>query len=101
MYLNKKIQMELTKSTSADESISEFKNQELSFGQKLVGLTFNPSGDPKVNRIKELAAEMADLITDVNNSQESSYFSNTFYGGAIRRILDAQMWAVKFLTNKH
>lgn len=80
---------------------SEFKNQELSFGQKLVGLTFNPSGDEKVNRIKELAAEMADLLTEVNNSQEISYLSSTFYGGAIRRILDAQMYSVKFLTNKY
>ena len=101
MYLNKKIQMELTKSTSADESISEFKNQELSFGQKLVGLTFNPSGDSKVNRIKELAAEMADLITEVNNQQEISHLSKTFYDGAIGRILDAQMYSVKFLTNKY
>lgn len=73
----------------------------MTFGEKLVGLTFNPSGDAKVNRIKELAAEMADLITEVNNQQETSYLSSTFYGGAVRRILDAQMYAVKFLTNKY
>lgn len=73
----------------------------MSFGQKLVGLTFNPSGDQKVQRIKELAAEMADLLEQVNKTQESSYLGNTFYGGAIRRILDAQMYSVKFLTNKY
>ena len=73
----------------------------MTFGQKLVGLTFNPSGDPKVQRIKELAAEMADLLEQVNRTQESSYLGNTFYGGAIRRILDAQMYSVKFLTNKY
>ena len=73
----------------------------MTFGEKLVGLTFNPSGDPKVQRIKELAAEMADLLEEVNKNQESSYLGNTFYGGAIRRILDAQMYSVKFLTNKY
>ena len=73
----------------------------MTFGEKLVGLTFNPSGDGKVQRIKELAAEMADLLEEVNKSQESSYLGNTFYGGAIRRILDAQMYSVKFLTNKY
>ena len=95
--------METQPRIGSDEptTTSEFKNQGLSFGQKLVGLTFNPSGDPKVNRIKELAAEMADLITEVNNQQESSYLSSTFYGGAVRRILDAQMYSVKFLTNKY
>ena len=73
----------------------------MTFGEKLVGLTFNPSGDQKVQRIKELAAEMADLLEEVNRTQESSYLGNTFYGGAIRRILDAQMYSVKFLTNKY
>lgn len=73
----------------------------MTFGEKLVGLTFNPSGDQKVQRIKELAAEMADLLEEVNRTHENSYLGSTFYGGAIRRILDAQMWSVKFLTNKY
>ena len=30
-----------------------------SFGEQLVGLDFNPSGDEDVHRVKELAAEMA------------------------------------------
>lgn len=94
--------MDSTQFIGNDEptTTSEFTSQ-LSFGQKLVGLTFNPSGDSKVNRIKELAAEMADLITEVNNQQEISHLSKTFYDGAIGRILDAQMYSVKFLTNKY
>jgi len=82
---------------SASSSIS----RQLTFGEKLVGLIFNPSGDQKVQRIKELTAEMADLLEEVNKTQENSYLGNTFYGGAIRRILDAQMYSVKFLTNKY
>lgn len=46
-------------------------------------------------------AEMADLLEEVNRTQENSYLKNTFYGGAIRRILYEQMWSVKFLTNKY
>lgn len=75
--------------------------REPTFGEKLVGLTFNPSGDEKVTKAKQLCAELADLLEEVNKSQESSYLSNTFYGGAIRRILDAQMWSVKYITNKY
>ena len=36
--------------------------KEMTFGERLVGLTFNPSGDPKVNRAKQLCAELVDLI---------------------------------------
>ena len=36
--------------------------RELTFGEKLVGLTFNPSGDEKVLKAKQLCAELADLM---------------------------------------
>lgn len=84
-----------------EEPKSEKNSHPMTFGEKLVGLTFNPSGDEKVTKAKQLCAELADLLEEVNKNQESSYLSNTFYGGAIRRILDAQMYSVKFLTNKY
>ena len=34
--------------------------QELTYGQKAVGLTFNPSNNPKVQEIKELYAKIID-----------------------------------------
>lgn len=79
--------------------------QALSFGEKLVGKTFNPSGDDKVARLKALAAEMADIVHAHDSKAgdelgEGQYLNSTFKGGAIRRILDAQMWAVKHITNK-
>lgn len=82
----------------------------LSFGEQLVGTDFNPSGDNKVKRLKQLAAEMANIVNehdspaaggDTQPGQHSSYLNATFKGGAIRRILDAQMWAVKHITNRH
>lgn len=74
---------------------------ELTFSQKLVGLTFNPSGDPKVQRAKELCAELADLVRDGNeildldNSVKHHLIQHT-YG----EILNAQMNVVKILTLK-
>ena len=39
--------------------------RELTFGEKAVGLTFNPSGDEKVNKAKQLMAESWDLLIEV------------------------------------
>lgn len=76
----------------------------LTFGEKLVGKSFSPSFDPRVDRLKALAAEIADIVNEHNSSDnktaEGGYLNSTFKGGAIRRILTAQMWAVKHITNK-
>jgi len=71
------------------------------FGEKLVGITFNPSGDPKVQRAKELCAELADLVSDEFNSKESSYLSKALYDHTLGEILNAQMNVVKVLTLKY
>lgn len=72
-----------------------------SFGEKLVGLTFNPSGDPKVQRAKELCAELADLLYDDFDSKVHSTLGTTLYEHTIGEILNAQMNVVKVLTFKH
>jgi hypothetical protein len=82
-------------------------------GQRLVGITFNPSGDPKVNRAKELCAELFDLV---NNNYDNPYSSNseiehavpgyedplkdTVFQSFITDCLKTQMMAVKLLTWK-
>ena len=68
------------------------------FGMKLVGHSFNPSGDPLVAKVKSLMAETADIVNEYEGPRD--YLDNTFKGGALRRILTAQMWAVKALTYK-
>jgi hypothetical protein len=76
--------------------------KELTFGEKLVGLTFNPSGDEKVQRAKELCAELADLIyQDYDNREEVTDFYDYLYEHAVGEILNAQMNAVKVLTFKY
>jgi hypothetical protein len=73
--------------------------EELTFGQLLVGLNFNPSNDPKVQKAKQLCAELADLVRDgnevldLNNSVKHHLLHHT-YG----EILNAQMNVVKVLT---
>lgn len=75
---------------------------EISFGQKLVGITFNPSGDPKVQRAKELCAELADILHD-NMIDSHTYGTATHMKSMLAdqtygKILDAQMNVVKVLT---
>ena len=75
--------------------------KELTFGEKLVGKTFNPSNNPNVDKAKALCAELADLLEFHYRSVESTNLTGVVYRGAIDRILDAQMWAVKYLTNQY
>ena len=74
---------------------------ELTFGQKLVGSQFNPSGDPKVQRAKELCAELADLLYEHwcrDAFSEKSSLENTLFHHTVGEILNAQMNVVKVLT---
>jgi hypothetical protein len=69
--------------------------RELTFGEKAVGLTFNPSGDPKVQKLKELYAEIIDILAE---GDKPTKFSNDIRAKAIFEAMDAQMWAVKSAT---
>lgn len=74
----------------------------MTYGEKAVGLTFNPSNDPKVQEVKELYAKIIDLCaagrreaSDAENSEAARLFSV-----AITEAQTAQMWAVKAITWK-
>ncbi len=71
------------------------------FGEQLVGITFNPAGDPKVLKAKQLCAELADLLNDHNNESDSTQFSQRLFSHAVGEILNAQMNVVKVLTLKY
>lgn len=76
----------------------------LTFGEKLCGVDFNPAGQDKVKRLKQLAAEMANIVYDhvpEPNPSADGYLGNTLRGHAIREILNGQMGAVKYVTNRH
>ncbi len=68
-------------------------------GQKLVGVSFNPSGNIIVDAVKQNAADTIDLIQD-SMQRAASEEALMIHNAAIRRIMDAQMWAVKAITWK-
>lgn len=89
------------------EPVDETVVQQLTFGEKLCGVDFNPSGNEKVNRLKALAAEMVDIVFEeykiAGNGKpiENGRLRDILADGAFQSILNGQMNAVKFVTNKH
>lgn len=73
----------------------------MTFGEKLVGITFNPSNDDKVSKAKKLCAELADLLYEEQLRRESVGFGDKIFDHAIGELLNAQMNAVKYLTFKY
>jgi len=73
--------------------------ERLSFGEKAVGLTFNPSGDEDVAKIKRLYAQIIDFCNDVRSANAQGERARLF-SVAITSAQEAQMWAVKAITWK-
>jgi hypothetical protein len=73
------------------------------FGEKAVGLDFNPLGDPMVRRLKELYAQIIDIChTERGKFQADGRQQEKvrLYSIAITEAQGAQMWAVKSATWK-
>jgi hypothetical protein len=75
----------------------EHAKQELSFGEKAVGLTFNPSGDPAVNACKAAFAIVINQMNDLRIATEDTEVKR-MASVAITEAQTAQMWAVKAIT---
>lgn len=69
----------------------------LDFGQRAVGISFNPSQHPLVNDIKVASAELINLL---NNARASTADPDEkrMYSVAITEAQTAQMWGVKAAT---
>ncbi len=78
-----------------DDAIAEARRK-MTFGQKAVGLTFNPSGDPTVNRLKVLYAEVIDVLDAMRAGERNE--RARLASIAITEAQGAQMWAVKAAT---
>jgi hypothetical protein len=83
----------------------------ITFGEKLIGLEFNPSGNEEVYKVKRLCADLANLLNDnydnpyyegdLENGIAPGYrdqIKETLFQHAIGEILNAQMCVVKLLT---
>jgi hypothetical protein len=80
------------------ENTTEVK--EPTFGETLVGKSFNPSADDKVAQAKELFAKATDLLIDSFDGREIEPMERLLTDIALGDILKAQMMVVKVLTLK-
>jgi hypothetical protein len=70
----------------------------MTYGEKAVGLTFNPSGDSDVDHVKRLYADIIDLCFDKREAKGGE--AARLYSIAITEAQTGQMWAVKAITWK-
>lgn len=72
----------------------------LSYGEELVGINFNPGGNPKVDRLKAIFAEAADIVKDhrMGDTRETTAARYTVETAVDAQILIAQMMCVKAVT---
>lgn len=73
-------------------------SDELTFGQRAVGLTFNPSGDDRVAECKQAFADIIDQMHKLREGRigEIARLASV----AITEAQTAQMWCIKALTYK-
>ena len=72
----------------------------LTFGQKAVGVTFNPSGNPDVDELKRRFALIIDQCHLRRQSLMAGSDAHRLWSIAITEAQGAQMWAVKAATWK-
>ena len=81
--------------------MSEQIQNPLSFGERLVGIQFNPSNDDKVAKLKSLFAEAANIIDEEFRGRDNSSLGSTLFDHTVGEILNAQMNCVKLVTLKY
>jgi hypothetical protein len=71
--------------------------RDLTFGEKQVGLTFNPSNNPLVEAIKKDFAQAIDTLNTMREATENPEVKRML-SVAITEAQTAQMWGVKGAT---
>jgi len=74
--------------------------KEPTYGEKAVGLSFNPSGNEQVDAVKKAYASVIDLLHTIRMNQDGPNETARLASIAITEAQAAQMWAVKALTWK-
>lgn len=73
--------------------------EQLTYGQKAVGLSFNPSANSEIDKCKAIFANAIDQLNTLRTQSESAE-AKRLYSLAITEAQSAQMWAVKAITWK-
>lgn len=71
---------------------------ERTYGERAVGLDFNPSGDARVTALKQAYARIIDMLEGERSRAETPSELARLYSIAITEAQGAQMWAVKAAT---
>lgn len=71
----------------------------MTYGEKAVGLSFNPLGDIDVAKIKKAYVDIIDLCDNLR-TQSTTGERRRLFSIAITKAQTAQMWAVKAITWK-
>lgn len=74
--------------------------RQTTLGEYRVGITFNPSGNDTVTRIKLTAAALIDLVDSIPAPASSGGEIVRLKALAMTHIEDGAMWAVKAATKK-
>lgn len=80
-----------------DEQNQSQAQQTLTFGEKAVGLTFNPGGSTAVDVVKRDYAKIIDQLNNMRTPERNE--KNRLISVAITEAQTAQMWAVKAITS--
>jgi hypothetical protein len=72
--------------------------QELTFGQQIIGVSFNPSSMPEVDTTKMMCAGLIDALANSFDNQQIAPMHGKIVDAAIIKIVEAQMMVVKALT---
>ncbi len=73
--------------------------EQLTYGQKAVGLSFNPSANSEIDKCKAIFANAIDQLNTLRTQSESAE-AKRLYSLAITEAQSAQMWGVKAITWK-
>ena len=82
-----------------ENQVHQENQRKLTYGEKAVGITFNPSNDDKVHQIKSKYAEIINMLNDLRTEKGQCEASRLASVG-ITEAQGAQMWAVKAITWK-
>lgn len=99
--------MDPNQDNKSAESVDQPNNatgRELTFGEKAVGITFNPGRNEKVERLKRSAADLIDAMNAEREAIKASEDDGqngeriAMLTIAIRKVQEGQMWSVKSVT---
>lgn len=80
------------------EQTKQNEQRELTLGETLVGINFNPDQRKDVQEVKYLMAAIINRLMFVLYDENTSTAQSNIINTAINEVVGAQMWAVKALT---